>query len=82
MGVTEVDERSMGPENFHEWSGEDECPNCKSEVSVQHEVYEYPSFFENGEDTTFSGCDLIPEKPPEKPPSTTLEDFFDISNQD
>lgn len=75
-GVTETYERNMGSESTHEWSGEDTCPNCDSEVSVRHDVYEYPSFVENGEDTECSGCEVLPEKVPEKPPSVTLKDFM------
>jgi hypothetical protein len=66
----------MGPENSHEWSGEEECPNCGSEVSLIYELYEYPIGTENDEDTECDGCTIVPEKPPEKPPSTTLEDFM------
>jgi hypothetical protein len=75
-GVTDIYEREMGPENSHEWSGEEECPNCGSEVSLIYELYEYPIGTENDEDTECDGCTIVPEKPPEKPPSTTLEDFM------
>lgn len=76
MGVTETYERNMGTESFHEWTSEDTCPNCDNEVTIHHEVFEYPLFIEEDEETECTGCDLLPEKAPEKPPSTTLQDFM------
>jgi hypothetical protein len=75
-GVTEVNQREMGAEMFHEWSGEDECPKCGSEVSLTYELFEYPEWAENDEDTECSGCEVVIEKLSEKPPSTTLSDFM------
>jgi predicted nucleic acid-binding protein len=76
IGVTSTFQREMGAEKYHEWVGEENCPNCGSEISVEHEVYEYPEFVENDEDTDCTGCDILPEKAPEQPPSTTLDDFM------
>jgi len=76
MGVTETYERNMGIESFHEWTGEDTCPNCEYEVTIHHEVFEYPLFVEEDEETECTGCDLLLERTIEKPPSTTLEDFM------
>jgi hypothetical protein len=75
-GIVCVEQREMGPESYHKWGGEEECPNCGADITVEHEVYEYPMFFQNDEDTICDGCEVLPEKVPEEPPSTTLEDFM------
>jgi hypothetical protein len=74
-GVVNAEPREMGSEFCHEWLGETSCPSCGSEVSIVHELWEYPEFFYNYEDTECSGCMLISEKTTEKP-TTTLEKFF------
>lgn len=74
-GVVNVEQREMGPEFCHEWSEETTCPNCGNDVSITHELYEYPQFFYNFEDTECNGCEILHEEAPE-PPSTTLEDFM------
>lgn len=61
-GVTEVDQREMGAEMFHEWSGEDECSECDSEVSLTYELYEYPEWAENDDALHCDGCEVLPEK--------------------
>lgn len=75
-GTTDRYQREMGVELTHEWTGEEECPNCSSEVSLTYQLYEYPEGAENDEDTECSGCEVVTEKPSEKPPSTTLNDFM------
>ena len=76
IGVTCSEEREMGPERYHEWCAIEICPKCGSEISIQHTIYEYPFFVENADETNCEGCDLLPEKTPEKPPSTTLKSFM------
>jgi hypothetical protein len=75
-GVTEVDQREMGAEMFHEWAGDEQCPECGSDVSIMYEIYEYPEWAENDNDIHCDGCEVVPIKPPEKPPAVTLKDFM------
>jgi hypothetical protein len=75
-GVVNTEQRSMGPEYCHEWSGDMDCPNCGSEISILHELFEYPQYFYNSEDTECTGCELLPEKTPEPAPLKTLADFM------
>ncbi len=70
-GVVSAYEKEMGAERCHEWSsGECECPNCGNEVSVLYEVWEYPEWCYETDDTTFEGCESAPEPKREKPLKT------------
>ncbi|WXG46134.1 MAG: hypothetical protein WED05_05635 [Candidatus Atabeyarchaeum deiterrae] len=61
-GVVEVDDREMGTENLHEWSGEIECPSCGNLLEVVYRVWEYPVMCFNTDETECEGCKLLPEK--------------------
>jgi len=76
VGVVCSDPREMGTEHCHQWLGESSCPSCGRKVSIVHELWEYPEFFYNWENTECDGCELIREKTTEQP-TTTLEKFFE-----
>jgi hypothetical protein len=75
VGVVCSEPREMGAERCHQWLGESSCPSCGKEASVVHELWEYPEFCHNYEDTECDGCELIREETTELP-TTTLEGFF------
>jgi hypothetical protein len=75
QGVVESNPREMGSEHCHEWSNVTECSSCKAEIEITHELWEYPEYWINYEDTECRGCELVRQKIPEPPPTTTLEDF-------
>lgn len=75
-GVVLVEQRNMGPEFYHEWTTEEHCPKCNNPIKITHELWEYPQFWFNGEDTECEGGTLVPkEKMPAEKPSLTLLDF-------
>lgn len=78
-GIVSSYEREMGSEHCHEWSGESECPNCDNKVSVLHEIWEYPEWSFNSEDTNFEGCEQVLKKKEEELPLKTLDDFISPS---
>lgn len=74
QGIEYAEEREMGTEACHQWSGTENCPKCGEELRVLHELWEYPEFFFNYENTECEGCELLHEQKTEQP-SCTLDDF-------
>jgi len=80
QGVVEVNEREMGKEVCHQWSMETSCTSCGETLEIIYELWEYPEWVFNYEDTECFGCKLVSEEPTE-PPTTTLADFFSEENR-
>lgn len=80
QGVVEVNEREMGKEVCHQWSTEISCTSCGEILEVIYELWEYPEWVFNYENTECYGCELVSEKPTE-PPTTTLADYFFEKNR-
>lgn len=54
-----IDERQMGAEFEHDFSGEKECDNCGNWMYFKVRVFEYPEGAFNSYDTETRGCEFI-----------------------
>jgi len=58
-GIVASDERGMGPEKIHAWTGEEDCSNCSDYCHVELSVYEYPIGMLNFADFDGSNCEIL-----------------------
>jgi len=75
QGVVETEQRSMGAEHCHEWLAHDVCPGCRNNVELHHNVWEYPLFWFNYEDTYCIGCEIVHGET-DSQKTESLEHFF------
>jgi hypothetical protein len=72
QGVVETEQRAMGTEYTHVWSGDANCPQCKNDLHVEYTRWEYPMGWMNFDDLEADGCEIIQEPAPDKA-QTTLD---------
>lgn len=72
QGVVETDQRAMGTEYTHVWSGDWNCPHCKNDLHVEYTRWEYPMGWLNFDDLEANGCEIVQEPAPDKA-QTTLD---------
>jgi predicted nucleic acid-binding protein len=72
QGVVEVEQRSMGSESTHVWSGNANCPNCDNDLHVEYTQWEYPMNWISYDELEAEGGSIVQEKPLDKY-QTTLD---------
>ena len=72
QGVVETEQRAMGTEYTHVWSGDTNCPHCDNDLHVEYTRWEYPMGWIDTYDLETDGCKIIQEPVPDEA-QTTLD---------
>ena len=55
----EKHEREMGPEIHHQAQSDFNCPECKAEIELSFDVWEYPEGTINIKDSSANGAEIL-----------------------